>query len=247
MIPALRRCVHSHHLKRWLRRTGTNQYVTFRPCGLAPLRRLAPLRLCRLVASCCRSWGSTRFTVHVTSRRICRSALLIPVSQIRTFRRIPPVDSRTVSPRPLPPWRCSLFARHLACSRRASPSLHRGSCVCSEDQTVTLVTRLGTPRMLASMPTTPMQNPHPRGTRALLLHVRSAHRISPVARASHQLDRSPKRPSSPPRGGPRGQVHAGGPALGTQVSHFQDVTVLASRHSDERCTQSPGKPTDHPM
>jgi len=34
--------------------------ILFRPRGLSPPRRLAPHELCRLVASCCRSWGSPR-------------------------------------------------------------------------------------------------------------------------------------------------------------------------------------------
>lgn len=53
--PAQRRCIHSHHLERRLRRSGTTQCVSFHPCGLSPLRRFAPQRLRRSIAPCCRS------------------------------------------------------------------------------------------------------------------------------------------------------------------------------------------------
>jgi hypothetical protein len=53
--PAQPRCVHSHHLERRLRHADTTQRIPFHPCGLSPLRRLTPQRLCRFVAPCCRS------------------------------------------------------------------------------------------------------------------------------------------------------------------------------------------------
>jgi hypothetical protein len=55
--------------------------ILFRPRGLSPPRRLAPHELCRLVASCCRSWGSPR-----CSRCVRRSGRSLSVER-PTFPR----------------------------------------------------------------------------------------------------------------------------------------------------------------
>jgi hypothetical protein len=49
----------------------------------------------------------------------------------------------------------SWLSRHSACSRQASPTLHRSSCVRPEGRTVTLVTRLGLPHTPAGALTIP--------------------------------------------------------------------------------------------
>jgi hypothetical protein len=213
IAPAQRRCVHSHRPERRLRRAGTTQYVPFHPCGLSPLRRFAPQRICRFVAPCCRSWGSTRFAVRATFGQVRRSSLLIPVSHVRTLQRMPPIDSRTVSPRPLPPWRSHSFERHFACSRQANPAFHRSSCVWSEDPTATFVARLGVPLMPVGMIAVPLWRLNPERPSAPRPCARVSHDLLPAARASHQPTDHRSGRSSPPRGGPRGRVHAGGKTL----------------------------------
>lgn len=86
--------------------------IAFRPRGFAPPRRLAPHQLCRLVASCCRLWGSSRFCFLRASRRTSGLARSCPRDACRTLRRVFLVDSRTASPRPLPPWRFYPAVRH---------------------------------------------------------------------------------------------------------------------------------------
>jgi hypothetical protein len=73
---------------------------TFRPRGFAPPRRFSPREGRGLVASRCRSWGSSRL-----SRRTAQQAArpTRPRDAVHTPRRIPLASSRTVSPRPLPP------------------------------------------------------------------------------------------------------------------------------------------------
>lgn len=42
-------------------RSGHHTQPSFRSGGFAPLQRFTPLLFCRLIASCCRPWGSSRF------------------------------------------------------------------------------------------------------------------------------------------------------------------------------------------
>jgi hypothetical protein len=60
-------------------------------------------RPCRFVAPRYRSWGSRPFghRTHPTTNRVARPD---PPGRAGTLRRVPFVDSRTASPRPLPPW-----------------------------------------------------------------------------------------------------------------------------------------------
>jgi len=68
-------------------------------------------RSCRLIASCCRSWGSLRFVIAAFRRpgswfpRPDRGRTTCPRSAVHTLRRSPPDISRFASPRPLPPCR----------------------------------------------------------------------------------------------------------------------------------------------
>jgi hypothetical protein len=100
--------------------------------GLAGLLRRSPrsrgtLRCCQrrihgLVASRYRSWGSLRFAIVVRVAPAPHTGHLAmvcvqpvtrtprPRSAVRTLWRIPPIRSRVVSPRSLPPW-CSLPAQ----------------------------------------------------------------------------------------------------------------------------------------
>jgi len=240
IAPAQRRCVHSHRLERRLRHAGTTQHVPFHPCGLSPLRRLAPQRLCRFIAPCCRSWGSTRFAVRATFGQVRRSSLLIPVSHVRTLQRMPLIDSRTVSPRPLPPWRSHSFERHFACSRRANPAFHRSSCVRSEDLTATFVARLGVSLMPVDMIAVPLCCLDPEGSSASRPRARYSRELLPAARASHQPADHKSGHPSPPGGGPREQIHVGGKTLARQP-HTPETRCLGHHLSEEGCAPRPSE------
>lgn len=85
----------SHHLAGFLRHSPRHRGCRARTlAGVCAESR-------RLVASCCQSWGSPRFwLVAPVSRSHHRRPRRIP-----TPRRIPPILSRTVSPRPVPSCR----------------------------------------------------------------------------------------------------------------------------------------------
>jgi len=74
-------------------RGGLPHPPAFRPRGFTPPRRFAPLSLCRLVSSRCRSWGSSRF--H-------RSRNQFPRGAIPPFEAFPPPTARPMSPSRLP-------------------------------------------------------------------------------------------------------------------------------------------------
>jgi len=61
--------VHSHTRRRVLRSRGTILEILFRPRGFTPPRRFPPLGGRGLVASRCRSWGSSRFWSRIPDPR----------------------------------------------------------------------------------------------------------------------------------------------------------------------------------
>lgn len=125
-----------------LRQIGAIRPVMVRPCGFSPLRRVAPPRLCGLVASHCRSWGSPRFHTGRAGRfHLARPVLSRGAVQTlrRPSRRQPHPVTRAVafltlthhlgsSPleEPLPAGRRPSGRRRLR-SRRAGPPLSGGA------------------------------------------------------------------------------------------------------------------------
>jgi len=92
----------------------------FRPRGFSPPRRLPPPVVRGLVASRCRSWGSSRFRRRPLGSPRPESpsptgSSPSPQRPFRTPRRMILACSRTTSPWPLPPW-CS--------TRRSRDALH---------------------------------------------------------------------------------------------------------------------------
>lgn len=95
----------------------------FRPRGLAPPRRLAPLRGCGLVASRSRTWGSLRFADSTAAPLESDAAAVLGSRSAWSLRSIPPVSSRTASPRPLPSCRYLGARSRRAEAHRDGPAL----------------------------------------------------------------------------------------------------------------------------
>lgn len=86
--------------------------IAFRPRGFPPPRRLAPPELRGLVASRCRSWGSSRFRVRPTSARwrhpkvtprYPRSTRRFPATWFGPLEGVHTSTAALLSPGPLPP------------------------------------------------------------------------------------------------------------------------------------------------
>jgi hypothetical protein len=104
------------------------------------------------------------------------------------------------------------------------PNAHRGTCACSEDQTVANATRFGLPHTSADMLTNPLRSPRPRGVRSLTPQRSRSALAVPTTRASRQLDATPRRPSITSSGratqtSPRGWISAGDANLTVSRRH----------------------------
>jgi len=74
--------------------------------GFAPPQRLTVSRRCRSIASCCRSWGSSRFILRAAfADRASRPPRASPSPRRVSYpSKNPLASSRTASPRPLPSY-----------------------------------------------------------------------------------------------------------------------------------------------
>jgi hypothetical protein len=91
---------------------AATRQVPFRPRGFSPPRRFPPRGGCGSVAPRCRSWSSPRFALVITSARRRPEAVTErgkttngPRDAVHTLRRLPLVNSRCASRRPLPSCR----------------------------------------------------------------------------------------------------------------------------------------------
>jgi hypothetical protein len=102
---------------------ATNRRLSFRPRGSSPPRRFTPRERLRVCCAPLPAWGFVAFPGRPTgrcSRGSPPDGAAVSRDAVHTLRRIPLVNSRAASLRPLPSCRC-----HSISSRRPRPMRRR--------------------------------------------------------------------------------------------------------------------------
>jgi len=189
---------------------GSGSNCRFEPCSVRVVSHhldgLLRSEGCRLVASCCRSWGSLCFAYSAATyitEVMDGSTRTFLDSVCRTPRRIPLTGSRIVSPRPLPPCRSSSASNPSPLGTVASSELRRvvspspsASRRCSAVESVASIRRCQRYDALSFLGFVPLQDPSDLGD--------SDSRHGPVQRGVPKLGiftaRTPLRTTSSARG-----------------------------------------------
>jgi len=116
---------------------ATSRRLSFRPRGFSPPRRLAPRRRSRVCCAPLPAWGFVAFPGRPTgwcSRKSPPDGGAVPRDAVRTLRRVPLVNSRAASLRPLPSCRChSISSRRPRPMRRRCDPVHGDPTLPSDD------------------------------------------------------------------------------------------------------------------